>query len=323
MLAEHQNPSAAVRTFMTQNETYRNSSYRRFFITCQGTKEDLEQIIEEALSKLEFRYACVGYENAPTTGQPHAHVYIALRKNMRPVTIKSCFSCKPDVEGCRGTEQQNIDYVKKGGDFYEWGEPLKNVIEKMDRDEKMKQIMNDWLNDPKDIFEAKHPYEAVHWRSKLSLWESQRIVNTKPWDGDLKLKNFWIFGAPGTGKSRWARKQAEEFQIFPKPNNKWWGGYDQNLTKIVLFEDFPVDGKYLSQYLKIWADRYSFIGEIKGGAVRVDPGKWILIVTSNFAMDEIFDGEDLKALKRRFHEVEIKSSEDVFLQTQIDLAILN
>ena len=147
--------------------------------------------------------------------------------------------------------------------------------------------------------------------------------NTQPLNGELKQKNFWIFGSPGTGKSRWTRQQAEDYKIYPKPNNKWWGVYDKAVQRIVLFEDFPVDGKYLAQYMKILADRFSFIAEIKGGAIRVDPGKYIMIVTSNYSMDEIFDGEDLKALKRRFHEVEIKSAEDVFIQTRIDLQILN
>lgn len=91
----------------------------------------------------------------------------------------------------------------------------------------------------------------------------------------------------------------------------------------MLFEDFPVDGKYLAHYMKILVDRFSFIAEIKGGAIRVDPGKYIMIVTSNYALDEVFEGEDLKALKRRFHEVEIKDSSDIFLQTHIDLKILN
>lgn len=197
------------------------------------------------------------------------------------------------------------------------------VMQQLDKEQKCRAIMYDWLHDSKEEFEAKHPYEAIHWRSKLSLWESQRIENTKPWNGDLKAKNFWIWGALGTGKSMWARKQAPDHQIFPKPNNKWWGGYDSNQTRIVLFEDFTVIGKYLAQYMKIWADRYSFIGEIKGGALRVDPGKWIMIVTSNYSLDEVFEGEDLKARKRRFHEVEINSAKDVFLQTQIDLSILN
>ena len=48
-----------------------------------------------------------------------------------------------------------------------------------------------------------------------------------------------------------------------------------------------------------------------------------MIVTSNYTLDEVFEGEDLKALKRRFHEVEIKDSNGVFLQTRIDLKILN
>ena len=149
------------------------------------------------------------------------------------------------------------------------------------------------------------------------------MENAKPWNGELKQKNFWVFGATGTGKPRWARQQAEDFHIYPKPNNKQWGGYDKAVQRIVTSRiSLSMESTQHSAY-KIWADRFSFIAKIIGGAIRVDPGKYIMIVTSNYALDEVFEGEDLKALKRRFHEVEIKDSNGVFLQTRIDLKILN
>ena len=109
----------------------------------------------------------------------------------------------------------------------------------------------------------------------------------------------------GNRKIKMGKTKSGGLPNLSKTKQKWWGGYDKAVHRIVLFEDFPVDGKYLAHYMKILVDRFSFIA------------------TSNYALDEVFEGEDLKALKRRFHEVEIKDSSDVFLQTHIDLKILN
>ena len=52
--------------------------------------------------------------------------------------------------------------------------------------------------------------------------------------------------------------------------------------------------------LKIWADRYPFSAQIKGGTLlKIRPTK--LIVLSNYEMEECFPNEaDLLPLKRRF-----------------------
>ena len=141
--------------------------------------------------------------------------------------------------------------------------------------------MDDWLNLNPEEFEAKWPCQALHWRRKLMEWESSRATQAGAWDGDLRRKNYWIFGPPGTGKSRWARAQVTGAQCYCKLCNKWWGGYDHRDHRLVLMEDFPLDGRYLGQHMKIWADRYCFTGETKGGQMVVDPGRFFLIVTSS------------------------------------------
>lgn len=110
---------------------------------------------------------------------------------------------------------------------------------------------------------------------------------------------YWVWGSPGIGKSYCIRNMYPN--VFLKSSNKWWDGYvDQD---IVLIDDF--DMKDLSHYIKIWADSFIFIGEVKGGTVMCKYK--ILFITSNYTIKQIFfDPLDVnsillcKAIERRF-----------------------
>lgn len=115
------------------------------------------------------------------------------------------------------------------------------------------------------------------------------------------VRGVWIHGKPGVGKSHFARQVLGADGYYPKLNNKWWDGYQNQ--KIVIMEDVDADTiKFLHHHLKIWADRWGFIGETKGGAVA--PSHRWLIVTSNYGIEEILsdlqDKQLKQAIKRRF-----------------------
>lgn len=64
----------------------------------------------------------------------------------------------------------------------------------------------------------------------------------------------------------------------------------------------PKDEEWLAPMLKVWADHYPFIAEIKRKSTMIRPKKFY--VTSNYSMEQIFrNPEDLYALKRRFHQI--------------------
>ena len=61
-----------------------------------------------------------------------------------------------------------------------------------------------------------------------------------------------------------------------------------------------------AQHLKIWSDRYFFMAECKGASMVVEPGRFFLIVTSNFPIMACFENpEDVRAISRRFTEFEV------------------
>jgi hypothetical protein len=95
--------------------------------------------------------------------------------------------------------------------------------------------------------------------------------------------------------------------VYKKNTNKWWDGYGREEVWKVVLEDFPCEtGNLLGTHMKVLADRATFLGEVKCGTVVVEPGRFILIVASNYPMERCFTREeDLKAMKRRFREIEM------------------
>ena len=155
-------------------------------------------------------------------------------------------------------------------------------------------------------------------RQNLNLyWADKSDVEFKG-----KRLCYWIYGLPGIGKSYSVRNVFND--VYLKDTSKWWDGYvDQ---KIVLIDDY--DSKSFSHYLKIWADNYVFVGEIKGGTVKCCYS--VLFITSNYTINDIFYDKDNKlnsfilinAIERRFKVIKANDNiKDKFFM--LDNAIID
>jgi hypothetical protein len=80
---------------------------------------------------------------------------------------------------------------------------------------------------------------------------------------DLKNKNLFLWGDPGTGKTWLARKMCQP-RPYCKSQNKWWDGFDETYTAII-FNDLTTSTRFNWQTVLDAADAYPFGVEIKNG----------------------------------------------------------
>lgn len=235
-------------------------------------------------------------EKGEETHHPHIQFFIHWNEQKRLGFFKK-LDKRIHAEPCK-SESASIDYVTKEetrveGPFQD-GELPFHANEATDWEKIWELAKNG------EIDKIPPAIRIIHYNKLKQIAKD----NIQFQDSD-HLRGIWIWGKPGTGKSRWVRDQVKLCckSLYPKLCNKWWDGYQGE--KIVVMDDIGPQHECLAQQLKIWTDRYDAILETKGSAVHAQYD-WF-IVTSQYSPSEIFkDEKDLGALKRRFQVYEIK-----------------
>lgn len=264
---------------------------RAWCFTINNHTDAEEASVKHAMEQA--RYGVYGRE-VGESGTPHLQGYIYFSNPRRFQGVKNLLGDRVHLEAARGTPEQNRNYCTKDGDFYETGEiPLGQAergnaggrAEKRRWTDAFTAAKEGRLDDiPADIL-IRHYGSIKRIRSDWQpLPEDEGTVT-----------GVWFWGPPGTGKSHTAR--VEYPGAYIKNQNKWWDGYKGE--DFVIIDDF--DSNALGHHLKIWADKYAFTAEVKGGSLRIRPKK--IVITSNYTPREIFgaDRSMCEAILRRFY----------------------
>ncbi len=239
-----------------------------------------------------FAYIVIGREKGKD-GTPHLQGYCVMIKPRRLTAMKKIMP-RAHLEVARGTPLEASDYCKKDGLFEEYGELPKTAGERSS--EALQEVWDTaWENAKSGHIEAIPSWMRISYYAALKRIQKDYPVEVE----DLpKTCGVWIYGKTGAGKSYKARKEYKPFYV--KPCTKWWDGYQGQPNVIV--DDFDASHvEELGHLLKIWADRYAFGAENKGGTLNIRPEK--IIVTSQWPMTDLFAGKELAALSRRFEQV--------------------
>lgn len=223
-------------------------------------------------------------------GTPHLQGYVRFRN---PVTFRKLKEKlqRAHIEAQRGDTTAAADYCKKDGDFKEFG-----VLPATKRSGTARWAWIIERAEEGDLESIKREYPGDYLRLYDKLLRLRKR-NKSILDGSLEHE--WWHGPTGTGKSR--KVWTDHPDHYAKQLNKWWDGYGDE--DVVVIEEWAPRNECTASYLKIWADRYPFPAEVKGGNLkRIRPRK--IIVTSNYTIDQCFErSEDRDPLKRRFKQV--------------------
>lgn len=259
-------------------------SFRRWVFTLNNyTEED-----ERRLSTFDCSYLVYGREIG-SSGTPHLQGFVVFTRTKRLSAVVALLNRRAHWEPTRGTNEEASNYCRKDGNFIEFGSiPVRG------RSNLLTQCAEDVLLGVPPLSIAKsHP--AVYVRHYRGLKELANAVQ-EPYNHD-DVRGLWIFGKPGTGKSRYVRDTYGD-DMYLKSQNKWFDNYHDQTT--ILLDDFDRQGECLGHLIKIWSDRYACTGETKGGTVSLRHHRFV--VTSNYTIAELFgsDVEIYRAILRRF-----------------------
>jgi hypothetical protein len=265
------------------------SRVRRIVFTWNNYPEDA---IDQLKRLTQIQYYCVGRETSPSTGTPHLQGYAELDA---PYRLSSIFTWITGwhVEACKGNQQQNLDYVRKEGNWESWG-TLKQQGKRSD------------IHDMVDAIKSNKTFEEVLEAAPTALVRYPRAYNMIKFNFDRNraqaerdIEVVVFYGGAGTGKTRSATRLAPNaFLKHAGISLKWWDGYTGEEELII--DDFDGSCAPYRQLLNL-LDRYKLQLEVKGGFT------WALwkkvYITSNIHPKEWYPGQDYEPIRRRIKRI--------------------
>lgn len=246
---------------------------RKFLLTINNPDKhglDRERVLE-LCKQLQPDYCCLSKEIGES-GTPHIHVFLYRRSPMRFSSIKKKFETA-HVDQAYGLCSENRDYVAKGGkwetsekaetsvpgSFAEFGD----LPEETKASTKTKATMEDLLEEVKDgkstaRIITQNP--AYAFRIKDIDAVRQTLLSEKFMVENREIEVAYIYGAPGTGKTRSIFEAHGAENICRVTNYRMGKGVSFDAyhgQDVLVFEEF--NGQIQIEEMLNYLDRYPLL----------------------------------------------------------------
>jgi len=240
---------------------------------------------DEWLAHATISYYCYGVEICPETGRKHWQGYLELTNKCELSRLKKTFPPQIHWEKRKGTQLEAINYCKKDGLFHEHGSRITQGA-RSDLDAVKAAIVGGATIESiaDDHFGAWVQYNKA-------FVEYKRLKQPKrDWVTNVHV----LWGATGSGKSRYAVEQGATFVEYDK--NGFMHGYDNQ--EVVCFDDFDTKTMTREVFLRL-TDRYHTTCNVKGGSMTWNPKT--IYFTSNLSPHDWYDAD--MAIQRRITSI--------------------
>lgn len=228
-----------------------NTKARRFQLTLNEVSK-YPQLLEYLTSINSLKYLISCKEKAPTTGHEHIHIFICLSHPMKMSVKKSCGA---HIETCKGSIQQNIDYIRKDGKILdEIGEVPRerggrHTVSELNTIENPEEL--DWT-------------EYNTWK-KIHDEKANDIKITDWYKPEVKVTYVW--GDSGVGKSKYVHDRCIEEGIetvnIVKHSDNFWHGIGS--AECAIYDDFRPSDMKPAEFIN-FIDYNKHAMNVKGGS---------------------------------------------------------
>lgn len=276
-----------------------SSPCKCWVFTLNNYTEEEVTTLNELLDGEDVKYAIYQKETGDS-GTRHLQGYFELARKKRLQPVKNWLGIdRIHLEKRRGSRDQARDYCRKLDSRDENTVPTEfGVWREEGQSDKLALVCQAIRDGQKaDEYAEISPTDFVRNYRGLAVYAS---LQGKPYEAD-DTRGVWFYGKPGVGKTHAARTRYEGAYI--KQQNKWFDNYQGEET--IFIDDFDMVGKCLGHYIKIWADKWPCVGEIKGGRVNLEHKH--LVITSNYLPKEIWEDDEplFEAINRRFKVIKV------------------
>lgn len=260
----------------------KDSRCRGWFFTFNNyTENDIELV--KGFIEANCVYGIFEKEIGKVCGTPHLQGHFTLKnpKSWGAIMALVPFSF---VEARRSVKYSDLYCTKDKSDVWSFGSQPKQG-NRTDI-ETVRELVKSGAN-MRDIADICTTVGQLAFAEKLRNIYSE----SRNWEVDV----MWLYGASGTGKTRYASEQAP-LAWWSGKNLRWWDGYDRH--EDIIIDDFRGDFCTLHELLRI-TDRYPYPIEVKGSTRQLLCRR--IFITAPYHPEKVYrnSGENLKQLARR------------------------